>query len=764
MNAAPPGSGPVVEANPRLRAQAIKAAWRGGETPDVGAALRADPALETDKIVLQDLAYEAFRLRREAGEEIDPDDFCARFPTVRSALRRILNTDDVLSSAKESLPSAFWRALESMDRWPEAGERVGDYALVRELGRGAFAHVFLAREASTGNRPVVVKLSLGGEREAQTLGRLAHPNIVPIWSCRRDEATGLTIVCMPFLGGATLEDVFDRVYRDPGDRPRRAAQLLEAARSRSRPDDPPIPEGQSEPLLLQGPYAAGVLLLGARLAEALAFLHARQVCHRDLKPSNVLLGPDGCPRLLDFNLAVEPDAEKAFVGGTLHYAAPEHIRAMLRKPGTAPPDARSDLFSLGVILFELLTGRNPFGRLPRGFSSHELGEMLLQRQQAGCPLPQAHGLNPTAARLVGRCLAFDPSERPTAAELAAGLHAALGPGRLRRWAGRHRRAFCGLACLLLLVFGAAVAGFRQGSSEHPSPYEAGVQAFQKGDYDRAAQKFTKAIEANPHDVQSRMSRGLALLKAFARSGEVDGDKIDHAAWDFKEVVDREPNALARACLAYCLSCQGLHRQAVDCTAEDAKTGGATTAVLNNRACAFLQRGELDAAERALAAIVPQDRQLPQVRYNRALLAYMRRCQKTQPATVPAAALEDIDAFLREVKPVAWRPYEEAAQLYTYAAEDEGKRLADLSGDFTFAGILLARREQRKVQAIHYLRHALERGMDLPSLDGKRAAWHSLKGRFDFAALRAIAPPDVKPSRLADRPLRLINPACTPPVE
>src|SRR4029079_17314617 len=105
-------------------------------------------------------------------------------------------------------------------------------------------------------------------------------------------------------------------------------------------------------------YVESVVWLGGCLADGLAHAHERGVLHRDLKPANVLLTDEGQPMLLDFNLAEDARAGgpgAAAVGGTLGYMAPEHLEAYRGSPRAV--DARSDLYSLGVILFELLTGR-----------------------------------------------------------------------------------------------------------------------------------------------------------------------------------------------------------------------------------------------------------------------------------------------------------------------------------------------------------------------------------------------------------------------
>ena len=125
-------------------------------------------------------------------------------------------------------------------------------------------------------------------------------------------------------------------------------------------------------------------LLGAQLADALAFLHRRTIYHRDLKPSNVLLCPDGRPMLLDFNLSADPRAGRERFGGTLPYMSPEQVLATFDpERGAAPVDGLSDLFSLGVILFELLAGRQPFGDVPRGVPSPADCAALLARHEQG---------------------------------------------------------------------------------------------------------------------------------------------------------------------------------------------------------------------------------------------------------------------------------------------------------------------------------------------------------------------------------------------
>src|SRR5262249_39190315 len=123
--------------------------------------------------------------------------------------------------------------------WPQPGEILGDLTLWRELGRGAFSRVYLASEASTGDRPVAVKLTCYRSAEARPQGGLAPPHVVPILSARSQVLPLLDLVCMPFLGSATLRDVQDRLYSSRcAPAPRAGRDILDAVAALSRPGDP----------------------------------------------------------------------------------------------------------------------------------------------------------------------------------------------------------------------------------------------------------------------------------------------------------------------------------------------------------------------------------------------------------------------------------------------------------------------------------------------------------------------------------------------
>jgi serine/threonine protein kinase/Tfp pilus assembly protein PilF len=355
---------------------------------------------------------------------------------------------------------------------------------VLELGRGAFARVYLAEELNLGRRLVAIKVSRPDGDEPRILARLQHTHIVPVHSVCDDPASGLRILCMPFFGGANLAEVLDaaggpmplghdgrslvqaldqvsrslsvRSHRlDQSSSPRRSQATrpkqselpcaralstsrwvhgMAATRFRSllsrfvgpRETSPGIAEGhdpvQPSRQFLHGASAVeAAVWIVARLVDGLEHAHSRGLLHRDLKPSNVLLAADGTPMLLDFNLAVdqlpesqEGEIRRALVGGTLPYMAPEHLDAFNPRGSTAPEsvDERSDIYAMGLILFEMLAGRHPFPETPPGIPLLEAITLMMAARRrppslrARCPeIPWS------LDALVIKCLAFDPRLR-----------------------------------------------------------------------------------------------------------------------------------------------------------------------------------------------------------------------------------------------------------------------------------------------------------------------------------------------------------------
>ena len=362
------------------------------------------------------LIYEAFCLREEAGEAPDPTDYLARYTEVAGQLRRVLDIHGLVGTAAST---AGLLQANPPPAFPKAGETIAGFRLVEELGRGAFARVFLAEERQLANRPVALKVARAGSREPQTLARLQHTHIVPVHSYRTDPATGLHLLCMPYFGRVTLA----RLLADAQVKVARSGSELVEAIDRLGTNEP-LPSGRSagRAALSRRTYAQAIAWWGARMAEALEHAHDHGVLHRDVKPSNVLVTRDGLAMLLDFNLAREvvlegDEADRALPGGTLDYMAPEQLEE-LAEGASDRVEARSDVFGLGVLLYEALAGARPFATPRDAGSAAELLGRAVEIRRAGPPAVRSvrPDVPPALAAVVTRCLAADPADVAVVAE------------------------------------------------------------------------------------------------------------------------------------------------------------------------------------------------------------------------------------------------------------------------------------------------------------------------------------------------------------
>lgn len=361
------------------------------------------------------------------------------------------------------------RALKELASLQPGAHFLG-FDLVAELGRGAVGRVYLARQRHLANRRVVLKVTTEPTVEPDRLASLQHTNVVPIYSFHRSSA--LHVVCMPYLGSCVLKQWVDHLRQNPGlprDQSRFVTTLAKLSGStipqaprESRPvsagplsKDAPELSGElpeSGVFRLRGEnYPSAVLWLGARLAEGLAHAHEKGVLHLDIKPGNILLTDFGQPMLLDFHLARSsrvgsPGSRQ--VGGTIPYMGPEHLRCLVEESDIDP---RADVYSLGVVLFEMLTGQLPFPS-HHGALAQILPRLLADRQQ----VPGLRNLNPQVSpateAIVQRCLHPDPNQRYQSAEqLLEDLESQLRHQPLRfagnpswqeglsKWARRHPR-------------------------------------------------------------------------------------------------------------------------------------------------------------------------------------------------------------------------------------------------------------------------------------------------------------------------------------
>ncbi len=369
------------------------------------------------------------------------------------------------------------------------GMVVGRFELVRELGRGGFGVVWEARDRELG-RSVALKAVWAGARaglreerllrEAEAAARLSHPNIVTLFDVGRAEQGPYLV--LELLRGETLAERLDR-------------------------GPLPVPEA---------------VRVGLEVAKALAHAHAGGVVHRDLKPGNVFLCQDGRVKVLDFGLA-HAFGRRRQDGGTPAYMAPEQMAG-------APEDERTDVFALGVMLFEMLSGKLPFPDAKALASSTPAPH--LETSEA-----------PALGQLVGRMLAKEPLGRPrdggSVEEALSSIRDALvrampfpAPVRVRR-----RLPRLAVMGLLAASLGAALAAalalhLREPVGTVPSPAADGritvaVADFANGTSDRELDALSGLLITSLE--QSRRLRVLTrgrMLDLLREMGKGDAPRID----------------------------------------------------------------------------------------------------------------------------------------------------------------------------------------------------------------------------------------------
>ncbi|HEX4612075.1 MAG TPA: serine/threonine-protein kinase, partial [Urbifossiella sp.] len=413
----------------------------------------AAPEIADDEQTI-DLIYSEILLRRDRGESPSLAEYAGRFPARAEPLRQLLDLDERLrADPATSLGAAAKTVVDGSDPGPRPRPlpRVRGYEVLEEVGRGGMGVVYRARHAAL-NRTVALKLVPAADAEgwarfrleAEAVADLQHPNIVQIYEVgEADTGGGTPFMALEFVGGGSL------------------ARRLAGG---------PLP-------------ARAAAALVETVARAVHFAHQRGILHRDLKPANVLLGgigppapgpsgatplppPTDAPKVTDFGLAKRLDGGHAgrtrtgAVLGTPSYMAPEQVSGNSGDVGTP-----ADVYALGAILYECLTGRPPF----QGGSALETLEQVRSRDPVA-PGRLRRGIPPGLETICLTCLRKPPERRyASAAALADDLGRFLsgnpvlarrvGPlGRTALWCRRNPALAGAVAAGVLAVAVVAAVG------------------------------------------------------------------------------------------------------------------------------------------------------------------------------------------------------------------------------------------------------------------------------------------------------------------
>jgi hypothetical protein len=356
---------------------------RAGESCQAEDFFHSYPALSSSPDHACELIWTELAARRELGEALDPLSWYARFPRWREQLQGWFRDQGLLSDSLQADPATVehtplnGEGATTVARPP--GRMFGRYRLLDELGRGGMGVVYQAKDTLLG-RIVALKMIGSGQlmrkegverfyREARAVAHLNHPHIVPLYEIGEHE--GQHYFTMAYAAGGSLAQHKQRVGADP----RTTAAMIE------------------------------------QIARAVHFAHGKGILHRDLKPGNIMIGERGEPLVSDFGLAkfVDADAELTHEGilvGTPAYMAPELAEG---KPSAA--SARSDVWSLGVMLYELATGKRPFAGT--GAKEVAMNVMLTEPVRPRAVKPK---LDRGLETIILKCLEREPGRRYTTAE------------------------------------------------------------------------------------------------------------------------------------------------------------------------------------------------------------------------------------------------------------------------------------------------------------------------------------------------------------
>jgi len=567
-------------------ADSVREAWSQGEAPDLVRLLEENSELRSQRSLVIDLAVDQYHVMRRRGHLSDINQYCDPFAPLGGALHSSIYRQIEVERYLDDHPEL--RLIEQQIEWPAIGDTIAGFHVLEEVGRGALARVYLCSQYDLGDRQVVVKVSRRGTQEGSTLGKLRHPHIMPVHSIDIHDDGGLCYLCTPFLGRSTLVDLIDIAFSS--DETKTARTILDAANvwsiSSDRFTEGPHADGHWH----QRSYVDGVLHLAIHLTDALAHAHSAGVLHGDLKPSNILLTPDGKPVLLDFNLARDDALALDIRGGTLPYMAPEQISQLLLKDDTRRTvcDERSEVFSLGVVLYELLSGQLPFKIDKDSSDATDLPAQMLRRQQIGPPslLKCSATVDQSLASKIEQCLENKPEARfASMKELRVALVGELTPQRrASRWIRIHRSGVERLLLATIIVGVGCGWWLASRPPYHVRQYRHGLSYQAAGQMQQAHGYFERAASADPSFIDARFGSARANLAM---------GNIDQALDQFVRLAQKHGHAASMACVGYCFNLEKHHSVAMPWYQRALDAGFESAGLHNNLAvCYLLSRTKL----------------------------------------------------------------------------------------------------------------------------------------------------------------------------
>lgn len=464
----------------------MASSWRMGNKLTADELFTREPGILDRPETAVRLIYEEFCLHQEHGQPVSLEAILQRFPQWKDELVIVLDCHRLMHCPEREA----W--------FPAVGEYLGEYHLLAELGRGALGRVFLAKQASLGDRAVVLKLTPCDGEEHLSLARLQNTHIVPLYAVHDFPEYNLRALCMPSLGGVTLERLLERLPH-PLARARGKDWLAVLDEAQQQAPVSFSTKGPIRSFLARASHVEAVCWMGACLADALHYAHERDVVHLDLKPSNILLAADGQPMLLDFHLAQEPirpdGPPPLWLGGTPEHMSPEQeeVLASLRanQPIRRVVDGRSDIYSLGLVLHEALGGTP--GASEALWQTNRQVSRGLSDIVAKCLAPA-----PEQRYATGRALAEDLRRHLADQPLQGVANRSLGE-RWRKWRRRQPYALP-LASLMLALLGALLAAGLVIATHHRERQREAAVALSEGQMLLQQQQYREAVQC--------LSRGL----------------------------------------------------------------------------------------------------------------------------------------------------------------------------------------------------------------------------------------------------------------